>query len=214
MDKGIKSLHVRGQKSWHGEVTITGNREALLALSDALRLAAKSGEGQVVETFYPADGEDYDVIVEPVTEEELKKRSVHYCERRDPEANLLPEDMTRAVVIAENTERETVAIRLYEGIEDGNFSKKTVLNFSGPREKESVLLDVLANVVALSRGTPKYRAGAFAVLVEMTKGILDAYYPSSVFDGSSGDPGPVFIRKVRVAIKGLESGQNREEHHE
>jgi hypothetical protein len=43
----------------------------------------------------------------------------------------------------------------------------------------------------------KYGKGAFLTLVHLVRGILDAYSPSSVFNGSSGDPGPVFIQKIR-----------------
>lgn len=83
--KEVRLLHIRGQKSFHDEVRISGNRRALLILSEAIRLAAWNDAEVTTGHFYPSDGEGYEVVVEPVTEEDFQKRSVHYCDHRDNE---------------------------------------------------------------------------------------------------------------------------------
>ena len=54
-------LHVYGQYAWHDDVEIVGAADALLALSEVLREAAKRGYGEV--DMQPRDGEGYTVRV-------------------------------------------------------------------------------------------------------------------------------------------------------
>ncbi len=52
--------------------------------------------------------------------------------------------------------------------------------------------------------TDALNAAGFDDLVGILRWILDAHYPPEIFDGSSGDPGPVFIARLREALAGLE----------
>lgn len=52
--------------------------------------------------------------------------------------------------------------------------------------------------------TESLNAAGFDDLVGILRWILDAHYPPEIFDGSSGDPGPVFIARLREALAGLE----------
>lgn len=64
-------LHIYGQESWHEEAIVAGNREALIALADALRRAADDdGSPRSVEVF-AGDGEGYEVFVVRVDEPRL-----------------------------------------------------------------------------------------------------------------------------------------------
>lgn len=55
--------------------------------------------------------------------------------------------------------------------------------------------------------TEALNAAGFDDLVGILRFILDAHYPPEIFDGSSGDPGPVFIARLRQALAGLEKGK-------
>lgn len=52
--------------------------------------------------------------------------------------------------------------------------------------------------------TDALNAAGFDDLVGILRWILDAHYPPEIFDGSSGDSGPVFIARLREALAGLE----------
>lgn len=52
--------------------------------------------------------------------------------------------------------------------------------------------------------TESLNAAGFDDLVGILRWILDAHYPPEIFDGSGGDPGPVFIARLREALAGLE----------
>lgn len=57
----IKLLHIYGQDFWHTCGYIVGNKEALIALKNAIEIALDEGEGVV--DVYVNDGEGYDVHV-------------------------------------------------------------------------------------------------------------------------------------------------------
>jgi hypothetical protein len=44
----------------------------------------------------------------------------------------------------------------------------------------------------------------FNWLVECVRLMLDTHYPVDVFDGSTGDPGDLFLTSLREALKQLE----------
>jgi hypothetical protein len=44
---------------------------------------------------------------------------------------------------------------------------------------------------------------SFDGLVEAVQWILDHHYPADVFTGESGDPGAVFVAKLREALEAL-----------
>ncbi|WP_083995503.1 hypothetical protein [Caryophanon latum] len=54
-------LHIYGQRSWHQEAFIVGNRAALKQLQLAIGEALENGEMR--ETFFPSDEEGYDVYI-------------------------------------------------------------------------------------------------------------------------------------------------------
>jgi hypothetical protein len=63
LNERIRLLHVYAQGQWHGELRIVGNRNALLALRDALDAALVNG---VTETSaMTTDGEGYPIVIEP-----------------------------------------------------------------------------------------------------------------------------------------------------
>ncbi|MHB1758251.1 MAG: hypothetical protein ACYCT9_12230 [Leptospirillum sp.] len=213
-------LHIRSRESWPFFAAITGNSEALLSLSETLRLAALNDKEMSCGAFHSADGETYPVVVEPVTEDEFKKRSQHYCDRHDPANNLLPEDFTRALLLGENEESGEISVLAYGGIEKGRSSWVRKMQILTAGSAEAVLLNVLFR--DLSRENEErdiefeeqYGTGAFATLVHLVEGLIETFYPESVFNGSirnpfqSGDPGPVFIREIRLAMKKLEESNN------
>jgi hypothetical protein len=41
---------------------------------------------------------------------------------------------------------------------------------------------------------------SFGTLVRIAETLLEANHPPEVFDGSSGDPGPVFVARLRDAL--------------
>lgn len=55
--------------------------------------------------------------------------------------------------------------------------------------------------------TDALNAAGFDDLVGILRWILDAHYPPEIFDGSSGDTGPVFIAQLREALAGLDKGK-------
>ncbi|SMB96847.1 hypothetical protein SAMN00808754_1685 [Thermanaeromonas toyohensis ToBE] len=57
----VPLLHVYGQRYWHDEAVILGNKEALEALARAVEKAIKSGHGEA--ELYTADGEGYTIVV-------------------------------------------------------------------------------------------------------------------------------------------------------
>lgn len=44
---------------------------------------------------------------------------------------------------------------------------------------------------------------AWDAVVLIGRELLDTYYPADVFDGSSGDPGPVYVAALRNALNRL-----------
>ena len=49
------------------------------------------------------------------------------------------------------------------------------------------------------------RDEAWAAVVEVGRALLDHYYPSTVFDGSSGDTGPMYVVALREALANVTS---------
>lgn len=87
----LRLLHVYGQSTWHGELTIIGNRNALTVLRDAIDAAIASGKAGT--TAMVADGEGFAVEIEmddsPWQEPGWKRRELPYsdpvaCGRPDP----------------------------------------------------------------------------------------------------------------------------------
>lgn len=68
-DHDDRRLHVYGPDQWHGETFVVGNREALLALRDALDEALETGSGLALA--YAADGEGFSCGVLLVEDEEV-----------------------------------------------------------------------------------------------------------------------------------------------
>ena len=44
---------------------------------------------------------------------------------------------------------------------------------------------------------------SFSTLLLIARQLLETKYPEEVFNGSSGDPGPVFVAKLREALKSV-----------
>lgn len=59
----VRLLHVYAQRRWHGELRIVGNRNALVALRDAIDAALVNGV--TTTSAMTTDGEGYPVIIEP-----------------------------------------------------------------------------------------------------------------------------------------------------
>lgn len=57
-----KLLHIYGQKAWHDEVIIVGNKKSLKSLIQALIDAIALGAGRAKEVMV-TDGEGYDVLI-------------------------------------------------------------------------------------------------------------------------------------------------------
>ena len=45
---------------------------------------------------------------------------------------------------------------------------------------------------------------AWDAVIKVGKVLLDHYYPAEIFTGSSGDPGPVYVRALRNALANVE----------
>jgi len=45
---------------------------------------------------------------------------------------------------------------------------------------------------------------AWDAIVAVGRALLDHYYPATIFDGSSGDPGPQYVVALREALKCLD----------
>jgi hypothetical protein len=78
----------------------------------------------------------------------------------------------------------------------------------------SVVGGELARVAALEAETAAARGAleeedparwSFDTLAYIARVILDKHYPADVFDGSSGDPGPVFVARFREALEQVEA---------
>lgn len=48
---------------------------------------------------------------------------------------------------------------------------------------------------------------SFATLVTVARLLLDENYPADIFTGVSGDPGPVFVVRLREALAALGGGR-------
>lgn len=59
----IPLLHVYGQRAWHDEVYIVGNKQGLEILLVAVKQAIKESRGEADNLVFTADGEGYGVIV-------------------------------------------------------------------------------------------------------------------------------------------------------
>jgi hypothetical protein len=79
MNDDYRALQIYAQPFWHSEAYIMGNREALLALKDAISQAI-NGYPQKVEAFVEFDGEGYDVWVCECTDDELRTLQSHYTD--------------------------------------------------------------------------------------------------------------------------------------
>ncbi|MGB9805001.1 hypothetical protein [Desulfofundulus sp.] len=62
-DTEIALLHVYGQRAWHDDVYIVGNRQGLETLLAAVKQALKESRGETDSDVFTADGEGYSVIV-------------------------------------------------------------------------------------------------------------------------------------------------------
>lgn len=72
-------LHIYGQQAWHDEVNISGGREALTALRDAITSALANSNGMAGQAnVFVNDGEGYNVFVYCVTDEEANVLPVPY----------------------------------------------------------------------------------------------------------------------------------------
>lgn len=78
-------LHIYAQAFWHEEAVIVGNRDALLALADAINVAVLSGDSgtESMEAF-TADGEGYTVRVRLMDYDGMRKLRLPYT---DEDAN-------------------------------------------------------------------------------------------------------------------------------
>ena len=64
-----KYLHIYGQKSWHDEVCIAGNMEALIALRDAINKTLIEKTTAIL--LYVADGEEFELNVDLIDDFDL-----------------------------------------------------------------------------------------------------------------------------------------------
>ena len=48
---------------------------------------------------------------------------------------------------------------------------------------------------------------SFDGLVRIAQALLDASYPPDIFTGESGDPGPLFVARLRQALAALDDGE-------
>ena len=71
------TLHVYGQNCQHDEVIITGTKDALLRLAEALKLCAEKNVPFYVSSF-AADGEGFDLLISPATHAELAELAYPY----------------------------------------------------------------------------------------------------------------------------------------
>ena len=113
-----KELLILGQKLFHGDARIIGTKEGLLTLSGEIRKAAM-GHPEESALFIPPDGEEFQVSIELIEEGTIGKYSSHYCDLADPDRNLLPENILRAVVLAKTLDERTV-VRIFDGVENGD----------------------------------------------------------------------------------------------
>ena len=137
----IKELLIVGQKSWHGEVRIVGNREGLLALSETIRKAA-TGEFDESPVFFPPDGEGFNVVVDPIEDGRIGQYFSHYCDLHDSGKNLLPENISRAAVYAETVDGEMV-VRTFSNVQNGEATSLHERIIPNPDEADKRLMDNL-----------------------------------------------------------------------
>lgn len=198
-----KELLIIGQKSWHDEVRIVGNREGLLALSEEIRKAA-TGHYEESPVFLPPDGECFQVMVEPIGDGTIGQYSPHYCDLHDPDRNLLPKNIVRAVVYAETVDGEMV-IRTFDDVKNGEPTTVLTRIDPNPDEADGRLMTLLmSDFGQKADSSGQLRSGTFWKLLAITRAFLDIYYPANIFAGESGDKGPGFIRRLREALKGIE----------
>ena len=76
-------LHIYAQAFWHEEAVIVGNRDALLALADAIQYAANV-DGETHAEAFTADGEGYTVRVRLMDYDGMRKLRLPYT---DEDAN-------------------------------------------------------------------------------------------------------------------------------
>lgn len=72
------SLHIYGQKDWHDEAIIVGNRQGLEKLKQLIELALEKGDG--THHFWSNDLESYDVYVSCQDDETIETLTVPYSE--------------------------------------------------------------------------------------------------------------------------------------
>ena len=61
-------LHIYGQRSWHGEGFLIGDKASLTKLKKAIDVALEHEEAKV--TMFPADGEGYDLYIKCMKEDD------------------------------------------------------------------------------------------------------------------------------------------------
>lgn len=71
-------LHIYGQKDWHDEAIIVGNRQALEKLKQLIELALEKGDG--MHHFWPNDRECYELYVSCQDDQTMEKLTVPYTE--------------------------------------------------------------------------------------------------------------------------------------
>lgn len=76
--------HIYGQKDWHDEVLIAGNKEGLERLRDLIDLTLEHGFGKT--DLWPKDMECYDVYMACVSEKELTDIEIPYSDEVCEEA--------------------------------------------------------------------------------------------------------------------------------
>jgi hypothetical protein len=80
-----KLLHILPQVAWHQPAQIRGSPEALVRLALALMRASKMKQGEhTAVDMLAADGESYDVIIHPMSDEQMDAGPLPYAELRQP----------------------------------------------------------------------------------------------------------------------------------
>lgn len=62
-EKEIPALHIYPQAHWHTPAWIVGDRIGLQRLADTILRALQADDGKAHDSFFPSDGEGYQVAV-------------------------------------------------------------------------------------------------------------------------------------------------------
>lgn len=77
----IPYIHIYGQYSNHDDAFIIGNKEGLIALSDALDMVSAEWNNDTIGVdIFTCDGEGYKIIIKRANDEDMEQLMLPYTE--------------------------------------------------------------------------------------------------------------------------------------